>query len=56
MRGELDKMLALGIIQPSSSPWASSVVTVGKKDGGVRICIDLRAVNNITLRTRTRCL
>ena len=49
VRGELDKMLALGIIQPSSSPWASSIITVGKKDGGVRICIDFRAVNNITL-------
>ena len=48
VRGELDKLLDLGIIQPSDSPWASSIVTVGKKDGGVRICIDFRAVNSIT--------
>ena len=44
---ELDKLLNLGIIRPSDSPWSSSIVTVGKKDGGVRICIDFRAINNI---------
>ena len=34
VRSEIDKLLALGIIQPSSSPWASSIVAVGKKDVG----------------------
>ena len=48
MRVEIDKLLALGIIKPSDSPWASSIVTVGKKDGGVRMCIDFREVNGIT--------
>ena len=46
--GQIDQLLKLGIIRPSASPWSSSVVTVGKKDGGVRICIDFRAVNSIT--------
>ena len=32
----------------STSPWSSSVVLAKKKDGGVRICVDYRAVNNIT--------
>ena len=45
---EIDKLLSLGIIKPSDSPWASSIVTVGKKDGGVRMCIDFRAINGIT--------
>ena len=45
---QIDQLLSLGIIRPSTSPWSSSVVTVKKKDGGVRICIDFRAVNSIT--------
>ena len=48
MRIEIDKLLELGIFRPSDSPWSSSIVTVGKKDGGVRICIDFRAINSVT--------
>ena len=45
---QLDQLLALGIIEPSSSPWSSSLVIVSKKDGGVRTCVDYRAVNAVT--------
>ena len=48
VKAQLDQLLQLGIIRPSVSPWSSSVITVKKKDGGVRICIDFRAVNAIT--------
>ena len=48
VRVQTDQLLSLGIIRPSVSPWSSSVVTVKKKDGGVRICIDFRVVNSIT--------
>ena len=48
VRVQIDKLLELGIIRPSDSPWSSSIVTVGKKDGGVRICIDFRAINSVT--------
>ena len=48
VRVQIDQLLGLGIIRPYVSPWSSSVVTVKKKDGGVRICIDFRAVNAIT--------
>ena len=48
VRLQIDHLLELGIIRPSDSPWSSSIVTVGKKDGGVRICIDFRAINNVT--------
>ena len=48
VKRQIHQLLSLGIIQPSTSPWSSSVVTVKKKDGGVRICIDFRAVNAIT--------
>ncbi|XP_056003435.1 uncharacterized protein LOC130049612 [Ostrea edulis] len=43
--GHLDKMLEAGVIQPSSSDWASAPVLVRKKDGNVRWCVDYRALN-----------
>ena len=46
--GHLQKMLDAGIVQPSQSEWAASVVLVRKKDGGVRWCIDYICLNDIT--------
>ena len=45
---QIDQLLALGIIRPSSSPWSSSIVLAKKKDGGIRPCIDFRAVNTLS--------
>ena len=44
----LDDMLNNNIIQLSSSPWASPVVLVQKKDGSLRFCIDYHKVNAVT--------
>ena len=44
----LTEMQAKDVIQRSSSPWASPIVLVGKKDGSVRFCVDYRKVNGIT--------
>ena len=43
-------MLDLGAIRPANSPWASAIVLVRKKDGRLRFCIDLRRLNNRTVK------
>ena len=43
-------MLDLGAIRHSNSPWASAIVLVRKKDGRLRFCIDLRKLNNRTVK------
>ena len=45
---QLENMQSQGVIQPSSSPWASPVVLVRKKDGSLRFCIDYRHLNLVT--------
>lgn len=47
---ELDDMLQRGVVEPSSSPWASPIVMVKKKDGSYRFCVDYRKVNSVTQR------
>ena len=50
VRKHLQEMLEMGAIQRSHSPWASPVVLVRKKTGELRFCIDLRKLNNRTIK------
>ena len=47
VKKELNEMLASGIIQPSTSPWASPIVLVEKKDGGLCFCVDFCKLNQV---------
>ncbi len=46
----LNTMLEAGVVTPSASEWASPVVLVRKKDGGVRWCVDYRRLNSLTAK------
>jgi len=52
MEEYIDEALKQGYIRPSTSPAASSFFFVAKKDGGLRPCIDYRALNQITIKFR----
>ena len=45
-------MIDHGFIKPSKSPYGSPVLFVKKKDGSLRMCIDYRALNKITIKNR----
>ena len=48
LRNEVDTMLEMGVVRPSTSPYMSPIVMVKKKDGSNRVCVDFRKLNKIT--------
>ena len=50
---EIDRLLSTGVIERiESSPWISNVVTARKKDGGVRLCVNMTAANRALIPER----
>lgn len=45
---ELDRMLALGVVEPSQSAWSSPIMLLDKPDGSKRFVVDFRAVNAVS--------
>ncbi|KAL4037992.1 hypothetical protein IC575_001595 [Cucumis melo] len=46
------ELLDKGFIRPSVSPWGAPVLFVKKKDGSMRLCIDYRELNKVTVKNR----
>jgi hypothetical protein len=52
LKKQLDELLEAGYIRPSKSPYGAPAIFVKKKDGTMRMCLDYRALNKITIKNR----
>ena len=52
LRVQLHELLDKGIIRPSTSPWGAPVLFAKKKDKTLRLCIDYRQLNRVTIKNR----
>jgi hypothetical protein len=48
----IKELLEKGFIHPISSPWGAPVIFVPKKDGTQRLCMDYRALNEVTIKNK----
>ena len=52
LKTQLQELLEQGFVSPSVSPWGALVLFVRKKDGSLRLCIDYRMLNQVTVKNR----
>ncbi|CAD6976240.1 unnamed protein product, partial [Tilletia controversa] len=52
LRSWLDEHLSKGFIRPSTSPAGAPILFVKKKDGSLRLCVDYRGLNRVTIKNR----
>jgi len=52
LKNQLTELLKKGFIRPSVSPYGAPVLFVHKKEGTLRLCVDYRALNKITIKNR----
>ncbi|XP_019056861.1 PREDICTED: uncharacterized protein LOC109116239 [Tarenaya hassleriana] len=52
LKKQLNELMETGFIRPSVSPWGAPVLFVKKKDGSMRLCIDYRGLNQVTIKNR----
>jgi hypothetical protein len=49
---KIEELLKKEYIRPSVSPWGATIIFVKKKDGMLRLCIDFRQLNKVTIKIK----
>ncbi|MCH90079.1 gag-pol polyprotein, partial [Trifolium medium] len=52
LKKQLEELLEKKFIRPSVSPWGAPVLLVKKKEGSMRLCIDYRQLNKVTIKNK----
>ena len=52
LKVQMEEMVNKGFVILSTSPWGAPVLFVKKKDGSMRLCIDYRELNKVTIRNQ----
>jgi hypothetical protein len=52
LKNQLQELLYKGYIRPSSCPWGCPALFVKKKDGSLRLCVDYRPLNALTIKNK----
>jgi hypothetical protein len=52
LKKQLEELLEKKCIRPSVSPWGAPVLLVKKKEGSMRLCIDYRQLNKVTIKNK----